>query len=254
MNIGCSRGMRKMFNVRKRNAVVVAGAVVLGLGVVGSAQAIAVSLQTSGTFEDTVDVDGNAVAGEGTNEITWGIPLDQQVSGYKFEGINLNEQDITESFLLGNFTHYNYPIFPPSLEKTDLNLALQIGVETFKSIFEIDHFETPNSATSCTAGGVALCPDLVTFTSLLNTESSFQLDEKTYNLQILGFSTDGGNTITETFLTLENQTNTASLYGQFQVVEPVEVSEPRSMLGILAFGAIAYGATLRRRPSSSTKT
>ena len=242
-----------MFNDSKRNVMAVASAVVFGLGIVGSAEAIALSWQTFGTFENTVDANGNTVTGESTNEITWEIPSEQYASGYEFKGLSLRDQDIVETFLLGDFTHYDYPVFPPSLEKTDLNLAFQIGTETFESVFEIDHFETSNSSTPCAAEGVALCLDLVAFTSLLNPESAFWRDGKTYSLQVSDFSTDSGNTITEIFLPLENQTNTASLYRQFQAFEPVEVDEPQSTLGILAFGAIAFGATLRRKSSNSAK-
>lgn len=140
-----------MFNDSRRNVMAAAGAIVFSLGIVGTAEAAALGSQPFRTFENTVDTDENAVAGEGTNEIIWGLLAERHTLDYKFEGLSLSDQDITE-----------------------------------------------------------------------------------------------------VFLTLENRTNTASLHGQFQTSEPVEISEPQSTVGILAFSAVALASVFRRNRSSKS--
>ncbi|NET56308.1 MAG: PEP-CTERM sorting domain-containing protein [Symploca sp. SIO2E6] len=208
---------------------------IVGLGLALSASsATAASLNTSGTWTNTEPA--LSISGEGTNTISWGTG---GTSSYVFEGVSTTVEidDLIDTpFLLGQFTHNNFPIFPPSLESATLNI--DFSLDSFNQTFSFDftHFETPNSDTPCAAGGVQPCPDLVSFPN----EGSSQLitlDGIDYNFTLIGFSQNGPDNAVNEFLTLENQTNTADLFAKLTEVQEVEtVPEPAGLLGILALG------------------
>ncbi|MBT1450553.1 PEP-CTERM sorting domain-containing protein [Glaciecola sp. XM2] len=199
----------------------------------------------SGVWVD--DEPDAAVTGEGTSQIRWGNSTTQ--SGYDFVAGADTSVTVPPSpsaaFALGDFTHLNFPVSPPSLESVTLSVTLDIlidgiaaGASTF--LYNFTHFETPNNGNPCAAGGAQPCPDLVSF-SVSDASDSFLIGGVNYTVNILGFSTDGGTTITDSFLTLENQSNTATLFAN---VTTSNVSEP-SLLALI--GIVLAGVGFRKR-------
>ncbi|MBK5930583.1 hypothetical protein CCR82_08625 [Halochromatium salexigens] len=196
--------------------------------------------------------------------MTWGDPATNAgQSSYVFVDNEVPIESIVpeDLFQIGEFTHNNFPIFPPSLDSADLQISLVIDIFddsdvkigenlSVSSVFRFDHLETPNSADPCEAGGEQPCPDLVSF-SLTSTPDTITIDDVVFGLTIAGFSTIPVNlpeSFTEEFLTLENQANTAVLLASFSSDIPREVPTPGA-LPLLAIGAAAFGLALRRRRS-----
>jgi hypothetical protein len=209
-----------------------------------------------------------SVSGEGTSQIRWGDParstdgpfyaqlgylLDGgQQSGYNFDASPDMVVEDDTTFVLGTFTHLNFPIRGTLLESVDLSISFMVeGVaEAITSVFSFDHWETHNEADVCADGdgqgegrnNSNGCADRVTATLNEALSEMFTIDGVTYVLDITGFLHEG-ELMTE-FWTLENATNEALLIGSFQVV-PSEVPLPAT--GLLLLGGLAGMAMTRRR-------
>ncbi|MFK7744960.1 MAG: THxN family PEP-CTERM protein, partial [Roseobacter sp.] len=152
----------------------------------------------TGVWENAVaDPVGGTISGTGTSTITWGNPSGQpQQSGYTFVGaappsVTFNEG---EQFLLGTFTHNNFPITGTSLDTVDLQVSIGIAGHAcpVETVFSFDHFETPNNANPCAGGGPNPCGDVVTTTLNTGMSETFDIDGVEYIFNVLGFSTDMG--------------------------------------------------------------
>lgn len=211
----------------------------IGVGLAISAGAAnAASLNTSGTWTNSQPASG--ISGNNTNQISWGNPANPQnaQSSYVFEGVSdtVDIDDLIDApFLLGEFTHNNFPITGTTLTSTTLNVDLNI--DSFNQLFSFGftHFETPNGASPCAAGGVQPCPDLVSFPNGVS-DQLINIDGVDYNLTLIGFSQHGPDNAVDEFLTLEAQSNTAGLYAQLTAVE---TPEPASLLGMITVGGAA---------------
>ncbi|MCP4071902.1 MAG: hypothetical protein GY742_09220 [Hyphomicrobiales bacterium] len=81
----------------------------------------------------------------------------------------------------------------------------------------------------------------------LDTDDSFLLGGLWYTLNILGFSTDGGTTISNQFISPEHGTSTASLYAVFaESGAPPEVPIPAA-LPLFGTGLALMGFVCWRR-------
>lgn len=209
-----------------------------------------------------------SVSGEGTSEIRWGTPARTtdgpfysslsylrdtgEQSGYDFDAsADMTVEDST-TFVLGTFTHLNFPIRDTLLESVDLSISFMIdGVaDAITSVFSFDHWETHNEATVCANGdgqregrnNANGCADRVTATLNEGMSETFEIDGVTYVLDVTGFLYEG-EMMTD-FWTLENETNEALLLASFRVI-PSEVPLPAS--GLLLLGGLAGMAMVRRR-------
>ncbi|MBP0020376.1 MAG: THxN family PEP-CTERM protein [Cyanobacteria bacterium SBLK] len=232
------------------------GAIAVALTVGFAPAANAASLNTSGTWTNIVPSGSGTIAGAGTNTLFWGEPASGSgQSGYNFTGVtdNVEVSDLVDTnFLLGTFTHNNFPIYGTSLDTATLNVNFSLGSTNTTFSFLVDHFETPNNANPCAAGGVPSCPDLVSFPNTTS-EEIVTINEVDYNLTLSGFSTNGGVDIVESFLTLEGVANTAGLYATLTAIEnpitedPNPVPEPASIVALLTLGTLGLGGTLKRK-------
>ncbi|MDJ0508638.1 MAG: THxN family PEP-CTERM protein [Crocosphaera sp.] len=227
-----------------------ASAVVLALGFQATAQAA--SVNTSGTWSN---ITGNPVDlnGVGTNQINWGNPfnLDNAQSGYVFAGVNGENVtlptafgEMSNVFDLGTFIHNNFTITGGSITGATLNIEANFingSNETQTFSFGFSHFETPNNAVPCAAGGSQPCPDLVSFLNNGASSETVTIDGTQYRLDITGFQLEDG-TVVQEFLTLEGQANMATLQGKLTAVP-----EPLTMLG--AGAAIGFGGFFKRKLS-----
>ena len=219
---------------------------------------------------ESVNVSGGNASGVGTQSILWGkAPRRGNQSGYTFEGaespISTNVED---PFQLGTFTHQNNPIYINGglLNTADLAISFTIAgsEQTYRSVFEFDHLETPNHAKTCADGQTSSaainsngCADSVT--AVLNQDASqgFFIDGLEYVLDISGFLFD--DTLLDTFWTREQSENIAGLQASYRLISddtppqydppfdgdtPSEVPLPAT--GFLLLGALAGLAAKKR--------
>ncbi|MEO1297793.1 MAG: THxN family PEP-CTERM protein [Cyanobacteria bacterium J06636_16] len=256
-----------------RNVTVTLSAIALGFSV-STKVANAASLSTSGVWSDlTGDV---IVTGIDTSQLSWGQPSSLNPTGepssYRFAGVSKTvdiNNLIDSNFRLGEFTHNNREILATGGFLTSAKLEVDLRIDTFSQVFSFNfaHSETINFNADgiCPEGGMEPCPDVVSFPDSVS-EQSITLDGVEHNLTLVGFSQDGGSTLVEAFLTLEQASNTAGLYARLTELEVPEepapsdtppppsdnptlpnvstpgkasLPEPVSSLGLMAIGSVA---------------
>ncbi|MDX1990944.1 MAG: choice-of-anchor K domain-containing protein [bacterium] len=165
------------------------------------------------------------------NQCTMGsVPnLDRQ-SGFGFDGVNrITEFRPGDPFLIGEFKHYNNPLYPNApLRTAQMRLNLSFSSPALNTslnyTFRLD--ETPNSPPCPYGGDVFGCFDRVDFESTI-TEDTFVIDGVVYTLQIAGFVRGRAPScrfnpaqVVEAFITAEQAVNTACLFGRLLVAAP----------------------------------
>lgn len=179
----------------------------------------------------------NTVNGAGTAELRWGENAGFGQSGYDFDPSAPPAFDVNsgEAFVIGNFTHINMPIRSgTSIDSAQLDVLVEIasGGEPGPYLFSFLHDETPNRCSprpNC-------ANDIVKISNLV-TSDTFSIGDQLFTLSVLGFSTDGGVTISDMFSSREKHTNSAKLYAEFVSVVPLPAALPLflSMLAGMGF-------------------
>jgi hypothetical protein len=247
---------------RKLVASTFAASAILGLSA-GAASSAPVPLTISSVVSTWHNVVGGANVDEslagptgGTASISWGFPLPgEEQSGYDFSGIYpTGPLDAPAIFDIGEFAHRNFTIATGGgIQSADLTVAISgdVGGVGFvlTPTYTFTHIETTNFPNGgvCVEGGVTPCPDLVSF-ALASGEGStnFVLDGFVYSVSILpGFLV--GDEFVNSFLTLEDQVNTAILRGEFTVA-PIPVP---AALPLLATAMAGLALINRRRNRSA---
>lgn len=210
-------------------------------------------------------VGGVAVSVDNSNSpssIRWGNGVSSgPQSGYDFTP-TMPQPIITglnTSFALGEFAHLNFPVTGGAITDVDLQVTFDLTLDDgaggnitgVQSTIHFDHLETTNSASPCAAGGSSPCPDLVTIVNSSAMADTFTLNGVEYSLFLSGFS--GGNSNADgslSFLTLEDQQNTAFLNGivTANAAPPVsEVPVPAALpLMLTALGGLGFLGARRR--------
>lgn len=231
------------------NKIVTTG-FLIGLAFTGVASA-QISLDTvTGSWINATSNGGPVVnlSGSGTNEIHWGIGNPN--SGYLFvSAAPISGIDLDTPFALGTFTHYNYPIQQGNnLTNVDLSVLSTFTIDgdatNLNNLFSFIHNETPNT------GFGNCCNDIVTFTNNVGSSTIVNIDGVDYVLGLIGFSQDGGDTLTSQFSTIEGQTNSSVLYAQISRPE-VFVPEPSTYLTLASM--LAVGCYVGRRKYNEKK-
>lgn len=168
-------------------------------------------------------------------------------SGYDFTptGTPISGLLPDTAFALGQFSHLNFPITGTTLSSVDLLVDILIsGGPLVSSSFALTHNETLNRPSNCPADSTP-CDDIVTITNTLGSQN-FSFGGQNYVFSVLGFSQNGGGTISNGFSTTENMQNVATLYGQYTIA-PV----PLPAAGWLLLGGISGLFVMGRRKKRS---
>ena len=176
-------------------------------------------------------------------------------SAFGFKGVGEDTFTPGEDFVLGEFTHYNRPIYIEgnnTLETVDLAISLNFTdpVISTELNYTMRLDETDNSGT-CTYPGSTVCPDKVDFADTVADET-FEIGGVFYTLQIVGFipgtlsSYDPSDTPINQFITEENQENHAVLIGRIIVAAPgLSIDKVADVSEIGIGGYVNYTITVK---------
>jgi hypothetical protein len=205
---------------------------------------------TPNVTESNKDANNNGVA-----RLTFGTPDGTPANFFTFDGAGSDPHSAVAAFSnvaagqlfdLGRFTYYNgTTAIGTAIDAVALGLALSLTSPSdatppnsnYNYNFTLDI--TPN-----VTGNPVLDGDKVTIANGV-TSSTFTSGGVSYTLALKGFSTDGGATFTNTFLSPEGSTATADIYAVINQPSLVQVPEPSS-IALLGAG-LAGVMTLRRR-------
>ncbi|MGA4845578.1 choice-of-anchor K domain-containing protein [Streptomyces sp. G5(2025)] len=161
-------------------------------------------IETKGTWT-AVHPSPPGVTGLDTNHVRWGKGT--QKSGYKFEGGRTEARLDGTEFVLGTFTHENYPIDSGETREFDVDLKVQVRFEdgtTSDLNFTFHHNETDNSGPHPN--------DIVSLPKFISPQTVTVNGEK-YKVVISGFK-QGGRVVRE-FDSKENSSNSAAVVALF---------------------------------------
>lgn len=184
--------------------------------------------------------------GSGIDMVRWGGTVNNPNtgSGYDFDPVDnpLPPLVMGSPFLLATFTHHNEVVFSSI---TSIQYAFSLSTNGNPALltdtFNFAHNETPNSP-PCVAPSTTPCSDIVTVSSVSLNQVITEGGD-TYFFNLLGFSTDGGATISSQFISNEDGSNSAGLYA---VVTLTPISEPGA-LALLAAALAGFGFATRRK-------
>ena len=197
--------------------------------------------QDNGAVEGLSDVGGDT--------ISWGAGVTGPQSAYSYEALEGDAPTDASLIPLGNFAHNNFRISLPSISGADLALSISFPDENaeVELALPFEHVETPNQASPCAEGGDQPCPDAVVVPSV--SERVTFGDGSVYDFEVIGFSQDGGATLTTRFLTQEEAINSATLFGRLVLVSgpPVPLTSASATLPLTAVFATGLLIAARRR-------
>jgi T1SS-143 domain-containing protein len=160
------------------------------------------------------------------DKIVWGDPVTAGViSGYdlvdssSFVTAAGTSVSLNQLFQVATFTHNNFPVYPPSLDYTDLVLSFDVVINGISTnvpfTVRLDHTETTN-----VAGDPEVSKDII---QLPTTSSTINIAGQNYVVNLNGFKDASGNLVTE-IRTLENAASSFGIFASVTTVEPLPVA------------------------------
>lgn len=174
---------------------------------------------------------GTNITGLNTNEIRWGRPVGSQKSGLRFDGKGQQSFNANETFLIGDFTHFNWATWSGSASGATLKVTLNFSnpaispSPTFSYNFGIEETANKDRLRDCKYYGTdnqisqTPCDDIITFPNGGYGEEVYQIGDMKYTLKIDGFkkSYPDGATLNK-FVTEEEKNNIAYLVGHLSSI------------------------------------
>ncbi len=176
------------------------------------------TIVTSGNWT-SISVGLTRLTGMNTNQVSWGRYANRarRQSGYRFVGQTVPLRLDGQEFVLGTFTHNNFPIYSMRFNRFSINLEVSVvlneGGLKRNFNFTFNHYETPNR------GSRQQQADQVSLTSIRTTET-VELHGEAYAIEIVGFKQDGQ--ITNHFTSFENAANSAVI-----VAKLIKIAQPK---------------------------
>jgi hypothetical protein len=162
------------------------------------------------------------LSGLGTSATRWGTPAGMgRTSGYRFDGRTAPLVLDGSEFILGVFTHENFPIIINGPTRFQVGLAVAVVFETGVTrsfSFTFSHYETNNYGRSALEDA-----DLVDLPTVISPETMF-IDGRYYQVEIVGFKRSG--VIVTQFVSYENASNYAEIIAKLVDVTPVPPPVP----------------------------
>ncbi|MGA9379259.1 MAG: choice-of-anchor K domain-containing protein [Phormidium sp.] len=221
-------------------------AATVSLTLASQAQAITFSGSSSGEWGMPANPSGSTfISSENSganNRLSWGridscgggcTPFNNYV---QYDNVSFNAE-VDTLFNIGNLSYRNGSVWDGFNGDFPLNLSLSLtnpfsSTKDFNFLFNI--FNTPN-----VSGDAVLDGDKLRFSTAGFSSETFNYDGVDYTLELVGFSSDGGQTIVNEFNSPEGSIATASLYGKitaFTPPTPQSVPEPGTIIALSALG------------------
>jgi hypothetical protein len=258
LEIGGFQGILSIHHIFENLGIMSTKTVVRGLvsGAIGatcstqfSAQALTFDGSSSGQFGAPLTPGSSTFSlsnqdGGTNNQLDWGDPVPDSFSNFvKFNSANFSTTP-DAAFNIGKLTYRNGSSFAGSNFNGDFPLLVALNFTnpasvnpTFNYLFNI--LNTTNT------GDPVGDSDRLRFSTAGLSSNSFNVGGVDYTLQLLGFSNDNGTTIINEFLSPENATATANLYGK---ITTTNVPTPALLPGLIGLGATAW----RKRRNAAT--
>ncbi|MGK7918853.1 MAG: choice-of-anchor K domain-containing protein [Trichodesmium sp.] len=213
----------------------------------GKVEAITFAGTSSGSWGLPAGTFGAFISNEdgGTNNrLTWGTPIYGSVTNYiQYDGLGFST-DVDTLFAVGDLTYRNGAVFTSSTNfEGDFPLEVELSftnpfnnAENFNYTFNIE--QTLNTTDDPVLDG-----DKLRFSANGLTSDSFNFAGVDYTLQLIGFSSDGGNTFVSEFNSPEDSVAEAMLYAQ---ITRADVPEPTTVFGLGLLGVYLAGSLKKK--------
>ncbi|MDM8556591.1 choice-of-anchor K domain-containing protein [Desulfococcaceae bacterium HSG7] len=218
---------------------ILASAAIVLIFLSSSASAVSFSGMATGEWTNVVSTDWRDVYSVSNDDdgglatFNWGrggnypaTPFDNQFTfdGIGSDGAPLWNTSDEEAFLLGNFSYRNGSTYNSAgIDGVDLmiELAIMDPVEIINTYdFGFSIVNTTNSTGNPVADG-----DIVIASSVLS-DVTFNYDGIDYTLELLGFSSDGGQTVRADFSSPEGAIAEAGIYGRITAADTPNPAVP----------------------------
>jgi Lamin Tail Domain len=160
------------------------------------------TVTTTGTWPSMTANPPN-LEGLNTSNVRWGIPAGSGKSGYVFTGRTTDVVTDGTEFVIGTFTHQNFPIQSNGVNQFQVDLLVNVAFENSLSkdfSFRFRHNETPNDGPNP--------EDIVDLPTTVSPET-VTIDGVEYAVVITGFK-QGPNIVTQ-FISPENGANNGDI-------------------------------------------
>jgi Ca2+-binding RTX toxin-like protein len=176
---------------------------------------------STGTFFEPPDITSESVInltsvnGGTDNRFQWGVGVPGSFpSVLQFDGGDLFGAKSNQPFKIGQIFYQNGTINLPSGFDGEFAFSVNLDIDGVENdpdpfVYFFDILNTDN-----TTGDPVEDADVLRFSGSGLTPQTFELDDKTYTLQLLGFSQDGGSTFANGFDSPEEGFDIANLYGR----------------------------------------